>query len=197
MAFEARYRAGFGTALTFPFLDIALPFDQPGLEDRAYRRLLRPERFNALSGRHDGLAIVQPRAAARAQGDLLIFGPYEDLQPGIWTLELLLSPEAETTELAFDVISHFGQQTHAIGTVPVRQGANPTIRLVLEEAAQQLELRLFTGRAGALPPFRFMGVLACKSGALPTMHQQDLQVLLAELVGLRLRRPVATTVIAA
>ena len=40
-----------------------------------------------------------------------------------------------------------------------------------------------------MPPFRFLGIRVAKKGVLPALHQQEMQMLLANLVGLRMQNP--------
>lgn len=192
-AVDAKHRAGFGTAERFPFLDIALPFINPTVSGRAEQRLIVPERFTALVGRHEGFAIVNPDdLPGMAHGHRLIYGPYADFEAGDWTLEIIIEPLASDFDLTYDVCSEVGSNVIGVGILPVRRGVRPRIALHLEEALKGVEVRVSVGPSRKVRPYRFLGCRVGKRGAFPALHQQEMLVLLASLVGHRMRFPYQT-----
>ncbi len=192
-AVSAAHRAGFGSAELFPFLDIALPFINPTVSGRVEQRLITADRFTALVGRHEGLAIVNPvRLKGMARGDRLIYGPYADFDVGDWSVELNIEPLERDFELAYDVCCDAGSTILGAGLLPVRRGEPPTIMLHLDEPVRGVELRVAVGATNQVRPFRFLGCRATKRGSFPALHQQEMLVLLASLVAHRMRFPYQT-----
>jgi hypothetical protein len=192
-AVDATQRAGFGTAERFPFLDIALPFINPTVSGRAEQRLIMPDRFTAMAGRHEGFAIVNPDdLPGMAHGDRLIYGPYVDFEPGDWVVEIIIEPLASDFDLTYDVCWDVGSNVIGAGILPVRRGVRPRIALHLEEAAKGIEIRVSVGPSAKVRPYRFLGCRVGKRGAFPALHQQEMLVLLASLVGHRMRFPYQT-----
>ncbi|MGI8553584.1 MAG: methyltransferase domain-containing protein [Dehalococcoidia bacterium] len=192
-AVDADHRAGFGVADRFPFLDIALPFINPTVTGRAERRLITPDRFTTLVGRHEGFAIVNPGNLKRmALGDRLIYGPYADFEPGNWTIECIIEPLERDFDLTYDVCWNLGSNVIGAGSLPVRRGEQPKIMLHLDEALKEVEIRISVGASREVRPFRFLGCRATKQGSFPALHQQEMLVLLASLVAHRMRFPYQT-----
>jgi hypothetical protein len=192
-AVDATQRAGFGTAERFPFLDIGLPFINPTVSGRAEQRLIMPDRFTAMVGRHEGFAIVNPdNLPGMAHGDRLIYGPYADFEPGDWTLEIIIEPLASDFDLTDDVCWDVGSNVIGVGILPVRRGVRPRIALHLEEALKGVEIRVSVGPSGNVLPYRFLGCRVGKRGTFAALHQQEMLVLLASLVGHRMRFPYQT-----
>lgn len=187
---DVKHRAGFGSTQEFPFLDIFLPFINPTIENRSYRRVLAPATFSTLVGRHEGFAVVHDQPGERrGASEVLIFGPYEMFEPGSWRMEVVIEPLGEGFDIAYDVCSQGGERTHQHGKLSVRPGIFPVFALELEERVKTMEIRLRMAEAAVLPPFRFLGIRAYKRGVLPALHQQEMQMLLANLVGLRMENP--------
>ena len=192
-AVAADHRAGFGTGDRFQFLDIALPFINPTISGRAEQRLIMPDRFTTLVGRHDGFAIVCPEdRSGMAHGHQLIYGPYADFEPGDWTLEIIIEPLESDFTLTYDVSSNVGSNVVGVGLLPVRHGVRPRIALHLDEALKGVEIRISVGPSNEVRPFRFLGCRVSKRGTFPALHQQELLVLLASLVAHRMRFPYQT-----
>ncbi|MBN9559699.1 MAG: hypothetical protein J0H14_03095 [Alphaproteobacteria bacterium] len=192
-AVDATQRAGFGTAERFPFLDIALPFINPTVSGRAEQRLIMPDRFTAMAGRHEGFAIVNPDdLPGKTHGDRLIYGPYADFEAGDWTLEIIIEPLASDFDLTYDVCWDVGSNVIGAGILPVRRGVRPRIALHLEEALKGVEIRVSVGPSNRVRPYRFLGCRVGKRGAFPALHQQEMLVLLASLVAHRMRFPYQT-----
>lgn len=192
-AVETGHRAGFGSAERFPFLDIALPFINPTLSGRAEQRLITPDRFTALAGRHEGFAIVNPEELnGLSVGDRLIYGPYADFEPGDWGIEIIIEPTGREFDLMYDVCWGSGHNVIGIGPLPVRRSVNPWIALHIDEALKGVEFRVAAGASGVVPPYRFLGCRATKRGSLPAPHQQEMLVLLASLVTHRMGFPYRT-----
>ena len=191
---DAKHRAGFGTVHEFPFLDIFLPYVNPTVENRAYRKLFPPTMFSHLVGRHEGYAIVHDNGSEqRPAGDILTFGPWSKFEGGLWQLEILVEPLQEGFDLTYDICSDAGTIILQFGKLEVRAGAYPSLVLKLDHTVELIELRLRMAAAGQLPPFRFLGLKADKKGSLPALHQQEMQMLLASLVNLRMQNPFAVT----
>src|SRR6185437_6712137 len=190
---DATQRAGFGAAERFPFLDIALPFINPTVSGRAEQRLIMPDRFTAMAGRHEGFAIVNPDdLPGMAHGDRLIYGPYVDFEPGDWILEIIIEPLAIDFDLTYDVCWDVGSNVIGAGILPVRRGVRQRFALHLEEALKGVEIRVSVGPSNQVRPYRFLGCRVGKRGAFPALHQQEMLVLLASLVGHRMRFPYQT-----
>ena len=189
-AVDARYRAGFGTTERFPFLDIALPLLDQTTESRAYRRLLKTERFGTRAGRHEGFAITNAsRLRRRPVGDIVVFGPYERFEAGYWEIDVIVEPTRGAFEFGYDVAINSGTEILGFGTFQVNAGRYPRVALSLETAVEELEFRIKVGPSGVVPPFRFFGCVATRRGTLSALHQEEMQAMLAYLVGLRLRHP--------
>jgi len=192
-AVDADHRAGFGTADRFPFLDIALPFINPTVSGRAEQRLITPDRFATLVGRHEGFAITNPGSLKRMErGARLIYGPYADFEPGDWTIECIIEPLERDFDLTYDVCWDVGRNVVGTGPLPVRRGEKPRIMLHLDEALKEVEIRISVGASREVRPFRFLGCRATKRGSFPALHQQEMLVLLASLVAHRMRFPYQT-----
>ena len=187
---DARHRAGFGSVRDFPFLDIFLPYINPTVDSRTFQALLTPASFNTHVGRHEGYAIVHDgRRESRKTGEVLIFGPWETFEAGSWRMEVAVEPLSGGFDLAYDVCSEAGHKIHQLGKLEIRAGRLPSSALELEHEVQRTEIRLRRGQGGRLPPFRFLGIRVAKTGVLPALHQQEMQMLLANLVGLRMQNP--------
>lgn len=190
---DTTHRAGFGQPGEFPFLDVFLPFMNPTIEGRAYRRLLRPDKFTTLIGRHEGYAIINDGGgSARGAGEFLVFGPYEPFEQGKWHVELMIEPQGEPFDIAFDVCGNAGAQVLAFGRLRIDGAGGCSFALELEEAVHDIEIRLIVAATGPVPAFRFMGAKAYTKGTMSGLHQQEMQVLLATLVGLRMTNPVSS-----
>jgi hypothetical protein len=192
---KARQRAGFGYAERYPFLDIALPFINPTISGRATRFLFKPEQFAArLGGRHDGFAIVFDQTwTDRMLDDIIIHGPYADLEPGQYDIEVLIEPLTEKFEVTYDITANVGEITLAAGTLPVSGEPYPVVSLHATEPLKAVELRLFSGRRGSIHPFRFLGCRVRKAGRFLGPHQLEMQAMLVYLVALRSRVPFRAT----
>ena len=187
---DARQRAGFGTAREFPFLDVFLPYINPTFDSRTFQALFTPSSFNTHVGRHEGYAIIHDgRRDRRKTGEVLIFGPWETFEAGSWRMEVAIEPLRGGFGLGYDVCSEAGHKIHQVGGLEIRPDSLPSFSLELEQKVERMEIRLRMGQAGRLPPFRFFGVRTYKKGVFPALHQQEMQMLLANLVGLRMQNP--------
>ncbi len=190
---DATFRAGFGTAARFPWLDIALPLPNPTESGRADRRQITAQRFRSHLGNREEDAIVSDAPVeGRAPGAIMIYGPYEDIAEGTWELDVLIETPGEAFDLGFDVAADGGREI--LGEGSLRVGGEPHPRVVLELAApvHGLELRLRVGPAGAVGPFRFGGCCLTRRSAFEGPHQSEMQYLLVSLIGLRMRYPYRT-----
>ncbi len=187
---DAGVRAGFGAADAFPFLDVALPFAPPTESGRTLLVPLPAERFRAAVGAHAGheIASLVP-VLDRPAGEILVYGPYAELEAGAWQVELALEPLGEPFAMGYDVSAAGGKELLGAGSVLVAAGAHPRIALHLAHPARDLEVRLQVGPSGEAGAFRFGGGTARRQGVFAGPHQAEMQYLLCCLVGLRLRLP--------
>ena len=216
-AVDARVRAGFGSDELFPFLDIALPLPDPTADGRAEQLVCDASRFHALLGQRQGEAIVTATAEQRKAEEIIIYGPYEDLSPGKWGLELLIESTGTEFQLGFDIAADDGREILAAGLLQVLPAAppgaaplgaaplgatplgaddepsgGPRVVLDLAQPARALEIRLRVGPSGSTLPFRFAGCRLTRRRSFSALHQQEMQFLLCCLVGLRMRHPHCT-----
>ncbi len=195
---EATIRAGFGTEERFPFLDIALPMSNPTRDGRAGEHVWSADRFDTHIGRHTGPAIVNPEHdEARRPDAILVSGPYANVEAGEWDAELLVEAITGEFQLAFDVTVEDGRAVLGTGTlwVPRPEVASRTgyprltLSLPAPAPARALEIRLRVDPSGGVGPFRFTGCRLTRRRRFAGLHQQEMQLLLCTLVGLRMRHP--------
>ena len=186
---SANQRCGFGSTGEYPFLDIALPCPRPTIAGRAVHTLLRPERFNTNFGRRDHNAIVFAEQLVAPPSEILVSGPYVRLDPGHYTIEILVEPLGSESDLDWDITANGGNDVLANGPLPVRHEPYPKVQLTLSEVRLGIEIRMRAGHHGHVQPFRFLGCQVQKGGQFAGPHQQELQALLVHLVALRMYQP--------
>lgn len=189
---EARNRAGFDRYDLFPWLSIRLNIPSATVDDRAETGVITAERFHASIGKHRFYEI-RADAPYRPKGrQTLIWGPYQDLQPGRYEFECLIEPLAEEFELPFDIVADQASRTITAGILPITRREYPRFDCLISEKIQKFEFRLIGAAAFESQPFRFMGVRFVRQAVIRGVHQMEAMSLLAQLVRLRLNNAYTT-----
>ena len=185
---DAAQRAGFGSPEQHSCLDIALPFVNPTMTRRW--RTIGFDQFTSSIGKTDETGIVYAgRSYLALMPKRLLTGPRIALEAGVHIVELDILPTREPLMVGIDVCSA------PRGTIPrtrfarwARPGSPPRFELYLGEAAE-IEIGINSRPFGFVRPFHFKGCRLFKRGEWQGPHQQELMVMLASMVALRMANP--------
>jgi hypothetical protein len=186
-AIDARNRAGFDRYDAFPWLSIRLNTPSATADDRAERNVITAAAFQTTKGAHRTFEIAFEEAVRAEEVRTLIWGPYQELKPGRYQLDVLIEPLAGAFEIPFDIVWDSGRRTLTAGVLKVRRDGYPKVALDVEERIPAFEFRLLASPAFEIKPFRFLGVRYLRPGVVRGPHQSEAMALLARLVELRLR----------
>lgn len=184
----ADVRAGLGTRVEFPFLDIFLPIDRSrhGFE-AASEQAIGHDAFAAVPPcRRTGYRIAHEPDARRGRGGAhLVYGPYIQLPPGeyLYVPKLEIDDEGQSL-LHLDVACDQVMSTHALASA----GRVPQLRFTVEEPGTSVEFRIAPVEGAPIPPFSFYGGRLLKRGASSVLHQSEYLSLLIDLVKMRTDR---------
>ncbi len=190
---DASVRAGLGTRAQFPFLDIFLPIDLSRHEPETAREdIINPGAFSAQSfcsrtpfRIHCALSDVSSRLGA------VVWGPYLRLAPGRYFFEPYIDfDEPHDGFLLVDVA--FNCERHIAKTISAR--SDPKISFQVSEAKTLFEFRIFEPEQGAPMGFNFYGGRLVREGANSVLHQSEYQLLLIELVSMRIEQGLLTEI---
>lgn len=180
---DVPHKAGFDTYGEFPWLTIPFSLPGPTGDGRAEAGFFAAAEFHTVTGLHQGVAIEFRDGVAAADRRYLIHGPYGRLRPGHYEFEVVAEARAEEFELAYDIVA--GSRLFAAGPLRIARDRHARVALHLQEAIERFEFRIAPA-AGAVPPFRFLGLRYRHRGAFLGVHQREAMALLAQLVALRL-----------
>ena len=193
-AIKARKRAGFDRYNVFPWLDIRLNIPSATADDRAEYAVMKADRFATSSCKHLSYEI---RADAPYRADewrTLIWGPYQNLEPGMYEFECLVEPLAEDFEATFDMVFDHGRQGLLTGVLPISRAQRPKVHLTIDQKIEGFEFRIIAEPNRELKPFRFFGLRFVRPSVIRGAHQSEAMALLAHLVQMRLRNAYSTEV---
>lgn len=181
---RAPVRAAIGAKAQFPFLDVALPIDI-GRVDREDAREWRYDhhRFHSQGALDRRDHRIRSHGDAVERGNALIWGPYDRLRPGRYLFDPFIEFDADTEGLVMIDVGLDSQRTS-----PRVVAAGDPLRLAFDvvDGEAAFEFRIWPLEEAKAPPFSFFGGRLVREGAPGTLHQSDYQVLLIELVALRL-----------
>jgi hypothetical protein len=184
---DADVRAGLGTRVQFPFLDIFLPIDgtRHGFE-AASEQLIEHSSYAVVAPcRRTGYRIAYDadpvETTSPVQGHP-VYGPYIHLGPG----EYLYIPKLEiagdgASLLYLDVACNQVPVAHALASTD----NIPQLRFIVEESGASFEFRIAPVEGERLPSFSFYGGRLLKRGASSVLHQSEYLSLLVDLVKMR------------
>ncbi len=186
----ADVRAGLGTRVQFPFLDIFLPIDSSrhGFEAAAEHKIDHHGHTVMPPGRRSHYRLfydadpIEPETLGMVY---FVYGPYVHLSPG----EYLYIPELEidgdgTMLLHLDVAC----DEKSMGSALATSVHIPQFRFVVEEPGARFEFRIASLPDRPAPSFSFYGGRLLKRGASSVLHQSEYLSLLIELVRMRTDR---------
>jgi hypothetical protein len=192
---DARNRAGFDRFDEFPWMTIRLNTPSATVDDRAESAVMPATAFHTALGNHRTFEIAFDTLPRFEGTRTLLWGPYQDLNPGRYTFECLIEPLAEDFDIAFDIVKDSGTKIVAAGILRVARSGRPRLQLDVVERLLQFEFRLFAGPAFDVKPFRFLGLRYVRPGVIRGVHQAEGMALLAHLVQLRMHDAFTTELI--
>ena len=184
---DARHRAGFDHYNSFPWMSIHLNIPSATENYRAERGFFKADAFFGSLGRHRTFEIRNDNSLRYEDRKILIWGPYQTLNPGRYSLEIMLEPIRGDFEIPFDIMADNGERTILEGVMQVRSDHNPQLNFYIDEPAYNFEFRLIGDKSFPLRPFRFMGFEFIKQSTIRGIHQAEAMMLLARLVEYRMR----------
>jgi hypothetical protein len=181
---RASLKAGIGLQARFPFLDIALPIDPHiGHHDTAWSDRFAPDRFMAnQSCRRSPYSIHCPAGRMDGEG-AIIWGPYRPLPPGEYIFEPYLEWGSGFSGL---VACDIALDTQRVAYLVPDGPAATEMRFTNEKDGASFEFRLYPVADEPLPDLRFYGGCLRKRGRASALHQSESQILLVDLIALRL-----------
>ena len=197
---KAGQRAGFGSKTRFPFLDIALNLPVETLAGRSLQKVIPASSFSTNYGGavNKGYAVVISDFKNIKKEDVLIFGPYENLDRGRYTLTPLIEVIREqgkflsgSTEIGYDLSYHetkTGQTILAVGIIDLLKCEDGSVPLLFESDVKGMEFRLIGGRSDTVP-FRFFGIQVKKFGAIDGANQSKSFAMLTAMIRCRMAYP--------
>lgn len=181
---RAGIRAGMGTRVRFPYLDIFLPIDFTREEfEQARRDVIDHHAFASKLELARSPFRIFSNGREIPRDNALVWGPYWKLRPGHYVFE----PSIEIAEggggaLLLDI----GLNAHRVcGLVaPTDEPLRLPFTVVEDEA--NFEFRIWSVDGAPLADFSFYGGRLIRQGASSVLHQSEYIQLLVELVRLRI-----------
>jgi hypothetical protein len=182
----ATIRAGIGTKVQFPFLDIFLPVDfsrnepESARDDEISHKLFSSQTDTVRSEFRISCA------KERARRDLaIIWGPYFAMRPGRYFFEpyLELDPSRDGL-LSLDIA--LDRQWVTKTTVPAPERVR--LPFVIEKPGTLFEFRIWAIEGTPAISFSFFGGRLLRVGGSSVLHQSEYLSLLVELISMRMDR---------
>ncbi|HEX4111439.1 MAG TPA: methyltransferase domain-containing protein [Stellaceae bacterium] len=184
---DADQRAGFGTTDRFPFLDIALPYVNPTVYRPGYP--IDAGHFRASLGTVDHEIVWRGWSYITRQSECLLCGPFIDLAPGSYTIDLGLFARLLPFSVGVAVYADRGREiVKPWWPFRVKQRAAITFDLHLREA-KNIEFRIYSREYRFVRSFRFDGCRIARHGEWHGPHQRELMYALVSVIGLRMLSP--------
>ena len=189
---DARHKVGFDPHDAYPWLSVRMKALAPTRDGRAENRVMLAEKFSTTRGQHRTHEIAFEGLRFDRRGHHLIWGPYEQLAPGHYEIEVMIEAPGSDLRVFFDVVSNGGSQTLAGGMLLVKKGVYPRVAFSTADDHDGFEFRIASYAMGLQPRFRFMGIRLIRRGSYSGVHQSEAMSLLGHLTALRLRNPYST-----
>lgn len=185
-AVSAPLKAGIGTRSRFPFLDIALPLDATRNEaERASELRITADRFTSQGSAKRGHFAIRSTDASVERDCAIVWGPFVGLNPGEYIFDFYLDLEGERGGLIkLDVALDHGR---SVAERVVSRPQPYQLAFRVERPNTPFEARIWTVPNFPSIGFSFHGGLLIRKGPGDVLHQSEYQLLLIELVRIRLQ----------